>query len=94
MNPITPSTLQTDINTLVDHLGAGVQVPIGTPVALMFVAAALLFLPTVLGDGVGANLGGNLGGSVDLEGTIGHDVQHIMIDIVGILQHPQAVEHL
>jgi hypothetical protein len=89
MNPITPSTLQTDINTLVDHLGAGVQVPIGTPVALMFVAAALLFLPTVLGDVVG----GNLGGSVDLEGTIGQDVQHIMIDIVGILQHPQALEH-
>ena len=64
------------------------------PSMAMFVAAALLFLPTVLGYGVGANLGGNLGGSVDLEGTIGQDVQHTMIDIVGILQHPQAVEHL
>ena len=91
-SPSTPNTLQTHITTLVDHLGAGEQVPNGTPIALVFIAAALEFLPTVLGvlgDNPGGNLGSNLGDS-----TIEHDIQNIMLDIVGILQHPQAVEQL
>jgi len=86
MNPITPNTLQTHITTLVDHLAAGEQVPNGTPIALVFIAAALQFFPTILG---GSGVGGNLGDS-----TIEHDIQNIMLDVVGILQHPQTVEQL
>ena len=66
-----------------------VQIPIGTPIALVLIAEALLFLPQILG--VGGNLGGNLGGSNQtLLGTIEHDFQHIVTDIVGILHHPQG----
>ena len=67
-----------------------VQIPIGTPIALLLIASALEFLPTILGGGVGGNLGGNLGGSKDLLGTIEHDFQHLVTDIVGILHHPQG----
>jgi hypothetical protein len=105
-HPSTSSTLQTDVTTLVHDIGttvhqlAGgassspVQVPIGTPIALVFIAAALEFLPTIIGGGVGGNLGGslggNLGGSKDLLGAIEHDFQHLVTDIVGILHHPQT----
>ena len=39
------------------------QVPIGTPVALVFIAAALLFLPSILGV-AGFTMFGTAGGSV------------------------------
>jgi hypothetical protein len=62
-----------------------VQIPIETPIALVLIAGALLFLPEVLGVG-----GGNLGGSNQtLLGTIEHDFQHLVTDIVGIIQHHQ-----
>jgi hypothetical protein len=67
-----------------------VQIPIGTPIAFLFIASALEFLPTILGGGVGGNLGGNLAGSKDLLGTIEHDFQHLVTDLVGILHHPQG----
>lgn len=46
------------------HKDNPTQIPIGTPIALLFVAAALVFLPTILGVtgttlfGTGAQVGG------------------------------------
>lgn len=46
------------------HKDNPTQIPIGTPIALLFVAAALVFLPTILGVtgstlfGTGATVGG------------------------------------
>lgn len=45
------------------HKDNPTQIPIGTPVALLFVAAALLFLPTILGV-TGGTLFGSEGGTV------------------------------
>ena len=44
------------------HKDNPTQIPIGTPVALVFIAAALLFLPTILGI-AGATMFGTSGGS-------------------------------
>ena len=44
------------------HKDNPTQIPIGTPIALTFVAAALLFLPTILGI-AGATMFGSSGGS-------------------------------
>lgn len=43
------------------HKDNPTQIPIGTPVALVFIAAALLFLPTILGV-TGATMFGGSGG--------------------------------
>ena len=43
------------------HKDNPTQIPIGTPVALVFIAAALLFLPTILGI-AGATMFGTSGG--------------------------------
>jgi hypothetical protein len=54
-------------------------------------------LPTIIGVGVGGlggNLGGNLGGGKDLLGTIEHDFQHLVTDIVGIIHHQPAGDGL
>ncbi|WP_058529165.1 hypothetical protein [Legionella londiniensis] len=40
------------------HKDNPTQIPIGTPIALLFIAAALLFLPTVLGVAGGTIFGG------------------------------------
>lgn len=45
------------------HKDNPTQIPIGTPIALIFIAAALLFLPTILGI-AGATMFGSSGGSV------------------------------
>lgn len=45
------------------HKDNPTQIPIGTPIALLFIAAALLFLPTILGV-TGATLFGSSGGTV------------------------------
>lgn len=65
-----------------------IQIPTGTPIALLLIASALEFFPAIIGVGVG----GNLGGSNQL-GTIEHDFEHLVTDIVGIIQHHQ-VGHL
>ena len=44
------------------HKDNPTQVPIGTPIALVFIAAALLFLPTILGI-AGSTMFGSAGGS-------------------------------
>lgn len=44
------------------HKDNPTQIPIGTPIALVFIAAALLFLPTILGI-TGATMFGTSGGS-------------------------------
>ena len=43
------------------HKDNPTQVPIGTPIALVFIAAALLFLPTILGV-TGSTMFGTTGG--------------------------------
>ncbi|KTD66080.1 protein IcmD (DotP) [Legionella spiritensis] len=43
------------------HKDNPTQIPIGTPIALVFIAAALLFLPTILGI-AGATMFGSGGG--------------------------------
>nr|WP_199484697.1 type IV secretion protein IcmD [Legionella drancourtii] len=43
------------------HKDNPTQIPIGTPIALVFIAAALLFLPTILGV-TGATMFGSSGG--------------------------------
>ena len=43
------------------HKDNPTQIPIGTPIALVFIAAALLFLPTILGI-TGATMFGSGGG--------------------------------
>lgn len=45
------------------HKDSPAQIPIGTPIALVFIAAALLFLPSILGI-AGATMFGTGGGSV------------------------------
>lgn len=45
------------------HKDNPTNIPIGTPIALVFIAAALLFLPTILGI-TGATMFGGSGGSV------------------------------
>lgn len=45
------------------HKDNPTQVPIGTPIALVFIAAALLFLPSVL-DTIGDTMFGSSGGKV------------------------------
>ncbi|HEX3583556.1 MAG TPA: type IV secretion protein IcmD [Thermoanaerobaculia bacterium] len=45
------------------HKDNPTQVPIGTPIALVFIAAALLFLPTILGV-AGTTMFGGSGGTV------------------------------
>lgn len=44
------------------------QIPIGTPIALLFVAAALMFLPTVYGS-IGTTIFGTSGTKGTLSGT-------------------------
>ena len=58
-----------------------VQIPIGTPIALVFIAAALLFLPKILGVSSETSSPTNFG-------TIEHDIQQLGTDIVGIVHHP------
>jgi len=45
------------------HKDNPTQIPIGTPIALVFIAAALLFMPTILGV-AGATMFGSEGGTV------------------------------
>jgi intracellular multiplication protein IcmD len=45
------------------HKDNPTQIPIGTPIALVFIAAALLFLPSIL-DVAGATMFGSGGGTV------------------------------
>jgi hypothetical protein len=64
------------------------EIPIGTPISLLFINAALVFLPTVVFHASPSlfNLGvGNLGGSSNqtILGTIEHDFQHLVT-------HPQG----
>jgi intracellular multiplication protein IcmD len=52
------------------HKDNPTQIPIGTPIALVFIAAALLFLPTILGV-TGQTMFGSTGGkTAGPEGTI------------------------
>ncbi|MBA2648254.1 MAG: type IV secretion protein IcmD [Legionella sp.] len=51
------------------HKDNPTQVPIGTPIALIFIAAALLFLPTILGI-TGATMFGGAGKTAGPTGTI------------------------
>lgn len=52
------------------HKDNPTQIPIGTPIALVFVAAALLFLPSILGV-AGATMFGSSGGTTaGPEGTV------------------------
>ena len=45
------------------HKDNPTQIPVGTPIALLFIAAALIFLPTIFGI-TGATLFGSGGGTV------------------------------
>ncbi len=45
------------------HKDNPTQIPIGTPIALVFIAAALLFMPSIL-DVAGATMFGSSGGEV------------------------------
>lgn len=51
------------------HKDNPTQVPIGTPIALVFIAAALLFLPTILGV-TGQTMFGQSGKTAGPTGTI------------------------
>ena len=51
---------------------APVNIPIGTPIAFLFIAAALEFLPTILGSS-----------SQTILGTIEHNFQQLGTDIFG-----------
>ncbi len=46
------------------------SVPIGTPIALVFIAAALLFLPTILGIAGGTMFGSGGGSTAGPTGTV------------------------
>jgi hypothetical protein len=59
-----------------------VQIPIGTPIALQFIEAALLLLPNIIGA---SNLGAS---NHTIFGKIEHDFQQLGTDIVGIIHHP------
>jgi hypothetical protein len=72
------------------QLGTGAavgEIPIGTPIALLFIAAALIFIPSVLHI-AGGTLFGTAGQTPF--GTIEHDFQQLGTDIVGILHHPEV----
>lgn len=51
------------------HKDNPTQIPIGTPIALVFIAAALLFLPTILGV-AGFTMFGSAGSVAGPSGTI------------------------
>ncbi len=51
------------------HKDNPTQIPIGTPIALVFIAAALLFLPTILGM-TGQTMFGTKGSTATPKGTI------------------------
>ena len=51
------------------HKDNPTQVPIGTPIALVFIAAALLFLPTILGV-TGQTMFGSAGKTAGPKGSI------------------------
>lgn len=51
------------------HKDNPTQVPIGTPIALVFISAALLFLPTILGS-VGMTMFGSAGKTAGPTGSI------------------------
>jgi intracellular multiplication protein IcmD len=51
------------------HKDNPTQIPIGTPIALVFIAAALLFLPTILGV-TGQTMFGGSGTTAGPSGTI------------------------
>jgi intracellular multiplication protein IcmD len=51
------------------HKDNPTQIPIGTPIALVFIAAALLFLPSILGV-TGATMFGSGGTTAGPEGTV------------------------
>ncbi len=59
------------------------SIPIGTPIALSFIAAALIFLPTILAPS-----------GQTLFGTIEHDFQQPGTDIVGVIHHPHMMDSL
>jgi hypothetical protein len=59
---------------------------IGTPIALIFIAQALLFLPSILG--ITSLTAGNPGASNETTlKTIESDLQHLGTEIVGIIHH-------
>jgi hypothetical protein len=81
-NFILQETVAAVDEILVDHTPAN-QIPIGTPIALLFIATALLFLPTILGSS-----------GQTIFGTIEHDFQQPGTDIVGVIHHPQMMDSL
>ena len=66
---------------LVDHTPAN-QIPIGTPIALLFIATALLFLPSILGSG-----------GEPIFGTTEQDLQP-GTDVVGLIHHHHMMDSL
>lgn len=52
------------------HKDNPTQIPIGTPIALVFIAAALLFLPSILGVTGSTMFGGNASTGGGPEGTV------------------------
>ncbi|KTC95931.1 protein IcmD (DotP) [Legionella feeleii] len=52
------------------HKDNPTQIPIGTPIALVFIAAALLFLPSILGVAGATMFGGSGGSTAGPTGTI------------------------
>ncbi|QRN05073.1 type IV secretion protein IcmD [Legionella sp. MW5194] len=52
------------------HKDNPTQIPIGTPIALVFIAAALLFLPTILGVAGVTMFGGSGGTTAGPTGTV------------------------
>ncbi|KTC91026.1 type IV secretion protein IcmD [Fluoribacter dumoffii] len=52
------------------HKDNPTQIPIGTPIALVFIAAALLFLPSILGVTGATMFGGSGGTTAGPTGTI------------------------
>jgi hypothetical protein len=69
---------------LVDHTPTN-PIPIGTPIALVFIATALLFLPTILGSS-----GQTLFGATEHE----HDFQQPGTDVVGLIHHHHMMDSL
>lgn len=52
------------------HKDNPTQIPIGTPIALVFIAAALLFLPTILGIAGYTMFGSSGGSTASPKGTV------------------------
>lgn len=52
------------------HKDNPTQIPIGTPIALVFIAAALLFLPSILGVTGSTMFGGSGGETAGPNGTV------------------------